>query len=115
MMTFSSGILGMLISCAPAPEQNDSLKLLPPREQLIRLSVDLRGAPDGRRTGSHPKLPTSEDYVDRYLEDPRYLERMRQVFNQRYLTRTGSTYGQMAQGYSNVQVASAIGDEPLRS
>ena len=116
MIYFTAGILGLLTSCAPAPETNDSLKLLPPREQLIRLSVDLRGIhPTEEELIAIESAPNLyEDYVDRYLEDPRYLERMRQIYNQRYLTRTGNTYGQMAQGYSNVQVASAIGDEPLQ-
>lgn len=117
MMYAATGLFGILLtSCAPEPESNMSLKLLEPRDQLIRLSVDLRGVhPSEEELISIENSPhLYEDFVDRYLEDPRYLERMRQIFNQRYLTRTGDTYGQSVDGFSNIEVASAIGDEPLQ-
>ena len=48
------------------------------------------------------------------MDDPRFLERVRQIFNQKFLTRTGNTYGYMANGYSNAEVGSAIGNETLQ-
>jgi hypothetical protein len=55
-----------------------------------------------------------EDFADRWLDDPRLLPRMREVFNQRYLTVTGATYGHAYPGASGAQVAAAVAEEPLR-
>jgi hypothetical protein len=108
-------LLLMLFACEPQ-EPAVEPGLLSPRKQLLRLSVDLRGVHPTEEElvaiEAHPYL--YEDYVDRYLEDPRFLERIRQIFNHRYLTRTGSTYEQTVQGASSAQVAEAIGEEPLR-
>ena len=86
-------LLLALASCSPeAP--SDGLTLLSPREQLIRLSVDLRGVhpseTDLAAIEAHPSL--YDDYADRWLQDPRFLDRMEEVFNLRFLTRNGSTY-----------------------
>ena len=48
-----------------------------------------------------------DDFVDRYLEDSRLTERVRQIFNTRYLMRTGNTFGNDGAGYSDQQVAAA--------
>ncbi|MFN7143312.1 MAG: DUF1585 domain-containing protein, partial [Myxococcota bacterium] len=59
-----------------------------------------------------------EQYFDRWLRDPRFLGRMREVFNLRYLTRTGDTYFDPAEaGLEELDeglVADSIGEEPLR-
>ncbi|MFT4976672.1 MAG: hypothetical protein ACI8S6_002577, partial [Myxococcota bacterium] len=110
-------LVTLLMSCAPDGESIESERLLlSPREQLLRVSVELRGVHpseiDLAAIEATPEL--YEDFVDRYLEDPRFIERVREVFNQRYLTRTSATYGRMADGATGAQVADAIGDEPLR-
>ena len=89
--------------------------LLSARSQLIRLSVDLRGVhPSEEELKSIESNPDLYDqFVDRYLEDPRFVESAKQLFNHRYLTRTGSTYGQSVPGYSGAEVGRTIGEEPL--
>jgi hypothetical protein len=81
------------VGCAPE-EEPSVFELLPPRQQLIRLSVDLRGVHP-----SEEELATMDagdvlydDYADLWIEDPRFVDRMKEVFNQRYLVRTGQTY-----------------------
>ena len=109
------GLIGVLTSCAPKPEGNPDIIHLEPREKLMRLSVDLLGVhPSEAEMLSIQSNPDFyEDFVDRYLDDPRFVERMKQVFNLRFLTRTGMTYGQMLSGFSNAEVARAINDEAL--
>ncbi len=106
----------LLAGCAEEPAAVDGVELLSPRRQLIRLSVDLRGVHPSEdeleAIESNPDL--YEGYVDRWLQDERLLSRMREVFNQRYLTETGSTYGHGYAGASGRQVAAAIAEEPLR-
>jgi hypothetical protein len=110
-------ILGALfLGCnSDQEEQIEEPILLSARAQLIRLSVDLRGVHPSeeelKAIESNPKL--YEQFVDRYLEDPRLVESAKQLFNHRYLTRTGNTYGQMVSGYSGAEVGKTIGEEPL--
>ena len=97
-------------------EQVVNTDMLSPSKQLLRLSVDLRGIHPGQAElqaiENNPAL--YEDYVDRYLEDPRMLERMREIFNYRYLMRVGTTYNMNAYNFSSTEVAGAIDNEALR-
>lgn len=114
--------LGLLVlvlaSCAT--EETPRITLLEPRAQLMRLSVDLRGVHPSQAElaaiEANPEL--YEEYVDRYLADPRFLERLREVFNLRYLTRNGDNYFDLEEAgleeLSETAVAEALGDEPLR-
>ena len=94
----------------------EGIELLTPRQQLIRLSVDLRGVhPSEAELSAIVADPDLyEAYVDRWLDDDRLGPRMREVFNERFLTVTGSTYGHGYSGASGAQVAAAIAEEPLR-
>ena len=109
-------LLAVIAGCGSSSEPTDDLTLLSPREQLIRLSVDLRGIhpteTELQYIEANPEL--YEDYVDRYMADARFTERMREVFDQRFLTRTDNTYGRMVEGASSAEVAWAVGEEPLR-
>ena len=97
-------------------EEVQTTDLLSARHQLKRLSVDLRGIHPSdaelRAIENNPDL--YEEYVDRYIEDPRMLERMREIFNYRYLMRVGTTYDMSADNFSSSEVASAIDNEALR-
>lgn len=84
-----------LTACKREPEEpQDGLVLLDPRSQLIRVSVDLRGVhpteDELRAIEANPDL--YEQFVDRYLADPRFLDRVEEIFNLRYRTRTGEVY-----------------------
>lgn len=108
----------LLVSCAPAEEA--AFEPLSAREQLIRLSVDLRGTHPSEEElqaiEDHPSL--YDGFVDRYLQDDRFLDRMEEIFNARFLTRTGETWFDPAAsgltGVSDAVVAASLADEPLQ-
>jgi hypothetical protein len=107
----------LLVSCAQEPEQVvDGMTLMSARAQLIRASVDLRGVHPSetelRAIEANPDL--YEDFVDRFLADPRFLDRSVELWNQRLLTGTGGTYGQSYGGASNTELAGAMSGETLR-
>ena len=87
-----------------------------PRAQLIRASVDLRGIHPSetelRAIEATPEL--YEGFVDRYLADPRFLDRTVELWNQRLLTGTDGTYGQGYAGASAADVSDAMSGETLR-
>jgi len=106
-----------LVSCQEAsPEKVGPYTLLSPRERLIRLSVDLRGVhpteEDLVAISENPDL--YEDFVDRWMDDPRFVARMGEVFNERFLTRTADSYGVSVEGVDGTVVAEAIGNEPIK-
>lgn len=95
------------------------VELLDPRGQLIRLSMDLRGVhPSEAELSAIEKNPALyDDFVDRYLADDRFVDRMEEVFNLRYLTRNGDAYYDPAEaGLANSEdeVADALAEEPLQ-
>jgi len=113
-----------LVGCQPAddPEQPaDGIVLLSP-QQLTRLSVDLRGIHPSEaeleQIDTDPLL--YEDFVDRYLKDDRFLDRMEDVWNLRFLTRTGDLYNiesfddSILRGVPEEVVADEIAEEPLQ-
>ncbi|TVQ92516.1 MAG: DUF1585 domain-containing protein [Deltaproteobacteria bacterium] len=118
--------LGLTASCGEpgaspsAEEPEDGLTLLSPRRQLIRLSVDLRGVHPSASSldfiEEHPEA--YESFVDRYLYDPRFVDRMEEIWNYSIRTRNGSTYFNPAEagmrGMDRDRIADSIGDEPLK-
>lgn len=92
-LTLAFALLG---ACTTPPEEEapGAYALLSPREQLLRLSIDLRGVhpseTDLAAIEAEPEL--YEAYVDRWLEDPRVIHRVAELFELRYLTRTGEAY-----------------------
>lgn len=86
-------LLGACGSSEPEPEPG-AFEPLSPREQLLRLSIDLRGIhpseTDLSAIEENPEL--YEAYVDRWLEDPRVVDRVTELFEVRWLTRTGVPY-----------------------
>lgn len=114
-----AGLLTALSLASCATEEAPTLTLLDARASLIRLSVDLRGVhpTEAELAAIEANPDLYADYVDRYLADPRFLVRLREVFNLRYLTRNGETYFDLDEAgleeLSSNDVARAIADEPL--
>ena len=107
-----------LAACAPDTEPEDGITLLEPREQLIRLSIDLRGVfpteSELVAIEEHPSLYA--DFVDRYLQDARFPDRMTDLFHLRYLTRTGDLSVDADSdelGLPEEVVAASLAEEPL--
>lgn len=106
----------LLMSCADDPASRAPIQPLGAREQLIRLSMDLRGVhPSADELAAIEADPLLyEDFVERYLEDPRLTGRVLEIFDGRFLTRTYSSYDQQADGFGATDVAWSIAEEPLQ-
>jgi len=104
--------------CVEPLEADEGWTLLEPREQLIRLSVDLRGVhpseSDLQLVDENPALYT--DFVERYLQDPRFPDQITDRFHVQYLTRTGDLAVDAdveAFGLEEDEVAASLAEEPL--
>lgn len=120
-------LLALMAGCgepetAPAVEEEiaeDGIKLLSPRRQLIRLSVDLRGAhPSAEDLAFIEEYPEAyPEFVDRYLQDPRFTKRIQEIWNLSFRTRTGETYFDPEQAglgmVDDERIADSLADEPL--
>lgn len=112
----------LLASCQPVPEDvlsDEAIVLLAPRQQLIRVSLDLRGVPPGpvelEAIEADPTL--YEGFVDRYLDDPRFGDTVEVWFNEHLRTRTGDVYFGADDAGLDVddrQIALSTNDEPLK-
>jgi hypothetical protein len=113
-------LIGALALAACATEKSSdkdgAIEALSPREQLIRLSVDLRGVhPSEAELAAIEANPgLYEDYVDAFLDDHRFASRVADLFNARFLTRTGASYGLMAEGFDGAAVVNAANNEQLK-
>lgn len=108
----------VFLAACETEEPRPDVETLDARGQLIRLSVDLRGVhpteAELQAIESNPAL--YDEFVDRYLEDPRFVERVKEIFNLRYLTRNGDAYYDPAEAglaLSETTVADAVAEEPL--
>ena len=112
-------ILGT-IGCQEPAVLDDGIILLAPRDQLIRVSLDLRGVHPTEEELAHVEAypDAYDDLVERYLVDPRFGDRVEEIFNYAFLTRTGETYFDPAEAglgdLDPTRVADSVGDEPLR-
>jgi hypothetical protein len=118
MRWLAGGSLLLSMACGQGGDEAPvySIEPLDIRSQLVRLSVDLRGIHPAEEEllaieGDHSLYG---DFVDRYLEDGRVYERVRDVWNLRFLTRIGSAHGYSADDVTGAQVARAMDDEALR-
>jgi hypothetical protein len=85
--------------CAPDEQEATKLELLPAREQLIRLSMDLRGVHPSEEelrlfetTEPAAMRLMYDTFAQEWIEDPRFIGRIKEIFNERYLVRTGDVY-----------------------
>jgi len=112
----------LLASCAPSEESNRRVELLDDRQQLIRLSVDLRGVHPSEEElrqfeDAGDKEATYAAYADLWLSQDRFVDRMVEVFDQRYLFRTGDVYFDPEEVGLEIDdriMAEMIANEPLQ-
>lgn len=81
---------GLVLSACSGPVQEVTTPL-DARSQLIRVKTDLLGVhPDETELVAIEEEPALYPiFVDRYLEDPRFLDRFREVYDARLLMRNG--------------------------
>lgn len=110
-------LLWLTLACDPAPEPEEAaIELLSPRQQLIRLSVDLRGThpTEAELAAMEANPDLYDEYVERYLQDPRFEDRIAEIFHLRFLTRNGETYFEVPEGVDEAALAASVGEEPLQ-
>lgn len=112
----------LLASCTPEQEEVGEVpayELMSARQQLIRLSVDLRGIhPTEAELKAVEEAPLLYDrFADEWLEDPRFIGRIKEVFNLRFLSRTGDTYFDIEDrnlgNVGDAKMGDIIANEPL--
>jgi len=115
-------LLAALGGCAGDTTSDRRVEPLGDREQLIRLSVDLRGmhpTEDELRQfeDAADKDATYAAYADLWLTQDRFVERMVEVFDQRYLYQTGDVYFDPEEVGLDIDdriMAEMIANEPLQ-
>ena len=104
---------------APADSERNDVIYLSPMQHLIRLSLDVRG--------TRPTIAEIEDvernpervrfYAHEFLADPRFAERVKEIWNEALLTRQDRPYfpgpPQMIGVRTEDEFARAAGNEPL--
>jgi hypothetical protein len=113
--------VALLVSCSSEEPESRRVELLDARGQLHRLSVDLRG-----RHASEEEVRFLEDsadpervyqvYADAWINEDAFVERMVEVFDQRYLFQTGDVYFDAEEVGLTVDdrvMAEMIANEPL--
>lgn len=113
-------VILLLAACAPpdAPPAPASAVTLPPRDLLVRASLDARGVrPSIDEYAAVEADPAALDaLLDAYRADPRFGTRVGDLWSELYLTRT-DTYSVTADSLGlddDRAFIEAIGDEPLR-
>jgi hypothetical protein len=122
-----SPLLLFLAACGtPDPDATSGDQVVPvdltPREMLIRASVDVRGIhPSEEDLAAFEADPSDahyEQYVDAWLHEDRFLDRMEEVWNGVLRTRTGDTYFDPNDAglgsLDSRDVADSLGEEPLQ-
>ncbi|MEQ1566213.1 MAG: hypothetical protein ABMA64_11295 [Myxococcota bacterium] len=114
--------LGLLAGCEEPVAAPDAFELLSRREQLIRLSMDLRGNHPTEQElaafeASDSAVEDWDKYVDTWIEDPRFIDRVKEIYNQRLLVKTGDVYFDASEaglgGIDERVLAGDIADEVL--
>jgi hypothetical protein len=106
--------LTALAGCAPPEPSPDALELLAPRDQLIRLSMDLRGVHPTEaelvayEQSEYPELDYAS-FADTWIETADFVPRVREIFNQRLLVKTGDVYFD----YDDIPALSGVDDRRM--
>jgi hypothetical protein len=112
----------LVAGCGTEEQEEPTLEMLDSRESLIRLSMDLRGVhpSEAELWAYENSLLQDEDYerfADEWIEDPRFIGRVKEIFNERYLMRTGDVYFDATEaglgGIDERKMADIIANEPM--
>lgn len=118
-------VVAVLAGCRNQDEEQADFTPLQPRDQLIRLSMDLRGirpteAELFQFEHADPLVQDQiyADHADTWLEDPLFVARAKEIFNERFLMRTGVVYFDTNEipaldGVDDRVMAEIIANEPL--
>lgn len=104
---------------APADAPRANVQYVTPVQHLIRVSMDLRGirptAAELDDIAAHPDK--IGDYIDAYMNDPRFHDRIMEIWNENYLTRQDTPFfagpPELQGLVSENEFAKAAGNEPL--
>ncbi|MEQ1504568.1 MAG: DUF1592 domain-containing protein [Myxococcota bacterium] len=116
------GVLGW-VGCAPETQAPDAMEPLSRRAELIRLSMDLRGIhPNEQELVAYDNAldadATYAAYADEWIDEPAFIGRVKEIFNERFLVRTGDVYFDTNEipalnGIDDVLMADNIANEVL--
>jgi hypothetical protein len=121
----AAALVATLAGCQQDSSEVQPLEPLALRDQLIRLSMDLRGV---RPTEAElftfenaDSMAVADIYTnaaEEWIEDPRFIGRAKEIFNQRFLFRTGDVYFDTAdidglEGIDERVMAEVIANEPM--
>ncbi len=122
----AAALVATLAGCQQETAEVQQLEPLALRDQLIRLSMDLRGVrPTEFELATFEQADdataASSAYAqaaDEWIADPRFLGRMKELFNQRFLFRTGDVYFPTddidgLEGIDERVMAEVIANEPM--
>jgi hypothetical protein len=113
-LTLFSGCDTVEAPLTEAEPVEDGISLLSPREQLIRLSIDLRGfrPTEAELTAIDDDPELYEAFVERWLTSPAFPDQVADWFHLRFLTRTGEL-GFDAGVSEEAALAASAAEEPL--
>ena len=134
MRTLTYGITAALLAgfsglagCSADEDDSRTVETLDARGQLIRLSVDLRGrhpseeelrfVEDAAGLGDDRLQSAYDAYVDRWIQEEAFTDRMVEVFDLRFQFQTGDVYfdpGEVGLQIDDRIMAEMIANEPLQ-
>lgn len=121
----AAALVATLAGCQEQTAEVQALEPLALRDQLIRLSMDLRGVRPTEQelfAFEHAEPMAIDDAyrnaAETWIQDPRFVGRMKEIFNQSLLFRTGEVYYPTddidgLRGIDERVMADVIASEPL--
>jgi hypothetical protein len=118
----AAALSSTLLGCGTEEESSRRVQEMDARGQLIRLSVDMRGTHPSedelRYVEDAANLQAAyEAYADRWIEEPAFVDRMVEIFDQRYKFQTGDVYFDPMEVGLQIDdqiMAEMIANEPLQ-
>ena len=106
---------------ADPPPMRSDVTYLTPAQHLIRISLDLRGTRPTIEEIAAIEADPSDDHMRKYIrawmQDPRFRERVKEIWNEGFLTRQDRPYfpgaPELRSFITQDEFAKASGNEPL--